>query len=390
MKLFVSVFSLYGLLHLYLYVKITSAFTLPLRIRIPLFILFVFMTISPVLIHRFAPRKPLGLSRLFGYIGYLWMSVVFFFFIQVILIEAYNFLLYLAQTLFTKDLWEYSLVPPLSLYIPFFNASLLTMYGYYEARRLKTERLTILTPKLPAEWNKLTIVQLSDFHLGLFVREHMLKQVADVVKKVEPDIIVSSGDLVDMDLHHFETLTEQLKTLPARLGKFASLGNHEVFLGIKNSESLIKRAGFSVLRNRGITIHNTVTIAGIDDSLAEYIQENPEKSPAREQDVLSGLPRDIFTILLKHRPDINRDSLGLYDLQLSGHTHKGQVFPANIFIQLFLHPHSTGFVKLYKGSSLYVSRGIGTTACPVRFFSPPEITIFDIVRSKGSEVTSQK
>jgi predicted MPP superfamily phosphohydrolase len=383
MTIFFYAFSFYGLLHLYIYFKITSTFSLPYWIMIPLFMIFFFMTLSPALLHRFALRKPLRASRVFGYIVYLWMSVVFFFFMQVLVLEAYKLLLYLAHSVLNKDVSGYTPDPVLSLFIPFSCALILTLYGYIEARNLRTERLTLTTSKLPPGLNKLTIAQLSDLHLGLFVRETLLNQVVEVIEKVKPDIIVSTGDLIDMDLNHVETLIERLNTVSARMGKFASLGNHEIFLGIQNSVRFVENAGFTILRNRGITVQNILNIAGVDDPLAEHMHESPAQTPVREKDVLSGLPRDLFTVLLKHRPDISRDSLGSYDLQLSGHTHKGQLFPANIFIQLFLHPHSTGLVRLLNGSHLYVSRGVGTTACPVRFFSPPEIAIIEIVKSKA-------
>ena len=107
------------------------------------------------------------------------------------------------------------------------------------------------------------------------------------------------------------------------------------------------------------------------------VKEGPEK------DILSGLPRDKFTLLLKHRPVANKDALGLFDLQLSGHAHKGQIFPFTILVRLFF-PMISGLYDLPSGSSLYVSRGSGTWGPPIRFLSPPEVTVIDIVPGKKS------
>jgi predicted MPP superfamily phosphohydrolase len=96
--------------------------------------------------------------------------------------------------------------------------------------------------------------------------------------------------------------------------------------------------------------------------------------------VLAGLPAGLFILLLKHRSDVEEDSLGLFDLQLSGHTHKGQIFPMHL-ATMFLFKHHTGFIELSKGSAIYVSRGTGTAGPPVRFLSAPEVTIIDIVAS---------
>jgi predicted MPP superfamily phosphohydrolase len=96
----------------------------------------------------------------------------------------------------------------------------------------------------------------------------------------------------------------------ARLGKFASTGNHEFFTNIKNSRRLIEKAGFTLLRNSGISIDNTIQIAGIDDSLGKVYGENPENRPESEREILSRFSPGIFTLLLKHRPEIDPGSLG--------------------------------------------------------------------------------
>ncbi|MCK5093182.1 MAG: metallophosphoesterase, partial [Spirochaetes bacterium] len=100
-----------------------------------------------------------------------------------------------------------------------------------------------------------------------------------------------------------------------------------------------------------------------------------------ERDLLKGLPDDRFTLLLKHRPVIDEQSLGLFDLQLSGHTHKGQIFPFGLAVAYFF-PHISGMAELSKGakgSKLYTNRGTGTWGPPFRFLSPPEVTIIEIL-----------
>jgi len=94
--------------------------------------------------------------------------------------------------------------------------------------------------------------------------------------------------------------------------------------------------------------------------------------------LLSRLPRKNFTILLKHQPRVEPNSDGLFDLQLSGHTHKGQFFPFNIFTH-FIYPVDSGFVNLSRSSFLNVNRGAGTWGPPIRLLSPPEVTIIELV-----------
>jgi hypothetical protein len=97
-----------------------------------------------------------------------------------------------------------------------------------------------------------------------------------------------------------------------------------------------------------------------------------------EEQLLSRLPKDNFTLLLKHQPIIREDSLGLFDLQLSGHTHQGQIFPFRYMVHIFFS-HIAGWYDLPKGSHLYVSRGTGTWGPPIRFLSSPEVTVIDLI-----------
>ncbi len=119
-----------------------------------------------------------------------------------------------------------------------------------------------------------------------------------------------------------------------------------------------------------------ITIAGIDDEAGYSNGLNQELS---EKSVLSKIPRDKFVLFLKHRPVLENEAMGLFDLQLSGHAHKGQIFPFSILTALSF-PADSGLLKLNQGARLYVSRGSGTWGPPIRFLSPPEVTLIELVR----------
>jgi predicted MPP superfamily phosphohydrolase len=379
---FLTAFTLYGISHLYMFLKLQSSLQLSTgNMFIPI-LLFSYMTLSPLIIHLYSRRGSLTISRLLAFPSYLWIAFVFFFLISAFSIDLYNFSVTFISFLSHRDFSGILFPPFFSFYMPFSLSVILTTYGYFEAKDLRTERVTIANQKLPESVRKLTIAHVSDFHLGIVVREKMLEKVIRTIEHINPDIIVSTGDLLDGEINHVDELAEGLKKLNARLGKYAITGNHEFFAGIGYSLKFIEKAGFTILRNQGMNLGNEINIAGIDDPLVEdkYFGDTPTGDS--EKDILSNLPRENFTLLLKHRPEIDVETLGLYDLQLSGHTHNGQMFPAGLAIKLFFYPHYTGFTRLFKGSALYVSRGTGTTLCPVRFLSPPEITVVDIVNTK--------
>lgn len=152
-------------------------------------------------------------------------------------------------------------------------------------------------------------------------------------------------------------------------------GNHEAYAGLKDALAFTERAGFVTLRGRAVTVAGLLDVAGVDDPAVA--------SGGSERDLLASLPRDRFTLLLKHRPRVDPDAVGLFDLQLSGHTHDGQIFPFTVVVRL-AHPTMAGRYPLSQGSELYVSRGSGTWGPPFRVGAPPEVTIVELVRKAPS------
>jgi hypothetical protein len=199
--------------------------------------------------------------------------------------------------------------------------------------------------------------------------------ILDVVKAAKPDIFISTGDLVDAQINQLSGLRELLQEIKPRYGKFAITGNHEYYAGLEQAIAFTKEAGFKLLRGEVVNT-GVINIAGVDDPTGEQMHiDKPEPEIA----LLSGLPKNQFTLLLKHRPVVNPNRPKLFDLQLSGHTHKGQIFPFT-YISAIAYPLNTGRFDLSNGAILHVSRGSGTWGPPIRFLSPPEVTVIELVR----------
>ena len=141
----------------------------------------------------------------------------------------------------------------------------------------------------------------------------------------------------------------------------------------------IREAGFTILKGEAVTIPDTMNIVGIDDPAGKRFGLY---TGITEKNILSTLDPELFTLLLKHKPVIDESSLGMFDLQLSGHTHGGQIFPFKFIVQLYF-PKISGYFALKGDSHLYVSRGAGTWGPPMRFLSPPEVTVIELVREGG-------
>jgi predicted MPP superfamily phosphohydrolase len=380
LRLFLVFFFLvYSLLHVYAFFKARSALSLSFKPGIYLTAFMLLMILSPFIINISERYGYEFFARVMSYIGYLWMGGLLLFFSSSLLFDIYRLFVYVSAFILRKNLAVMIPSAGSSFFIPLLLSIAISFYGYFEAKNIHTENLIIRTSKLPDNISKLKIVQISDVHIGLIIREERLKNIIRIIKEAKPDILVSTGDLVDGQINKLEGLAEMLDEIKPEYGKFAVTGNHEFYAGIDQALDFTMKAGFKLLRGEWVSIEGIINIAGVDDRTlyTAGLSEN-----ITEKELLTGLDHNKFTILLKHRPLVDNDSIGLFDLQLSGHTHKGQLFPFSLITKMY-YPSDSGILKLVDNSLLYVSRGAGTWGPPIRFLSPPEVTVIELVRQSG-------
>jgi predicted MPP superfamily phosphohydrolase len=371
MPLFLLLYlAIYGGAHGYLLFRTARSFQLSFPWPVLLAALSLFMVVAPILV-RLLERAALELSaRIVGYLGYLWMGFFFLFLSASIMLDLLRFVLFLAGRALRVDL---GVADSTLLSAAMLLALSALVYGLFEARHLTVEQVTLRSPKIPKTLGKVRIVQISDVHLGLMVGKERLGNILEKVSLLKPDMVVCTGDLVDGQMDGLKGLDDELATLKPPLGKYAVLGNHEVFAGVAPSTTFTERGGFRLLREEAVQVSEYLTVAGVDDPAALH-----GKTGVSDQSVLAELPRERYTVLLKHRPSLEKGALGLFDLQLSGHVHKGQLFPFNLITHL-AYPVKMGLSEVGGGSLLYVSRGTGTWGPPARLLAPPEITVIDLL-----------
>lgn len=254
-----------------------------------------------------------------------------------------------------------------------FFSFIFVVHGFFDAQKIRIRKLEIHTENLLPDEGRIRIVQISDVHIGLIIRNKRLKTIMDRVEEAKPDILVSTGDLLDGELNNVMTEAKQLAQLKPKYGKYAVTGNHEYYAGIEKALEFTKKSGFEILQNENRQVAG-INIIGIDDITGRklgFIKNNISLAKP-----LPGADGKAFILLLKHQPDINDDIN--FNLQLSGHTHGGQIFPFMLITRLFF-PKNYGYYKLGRDKSVYISRGAGTWGPPVRVFAPPEITIIDLI-----------
>jgi uncharacterized protein len=375
MTLFLLIyFSIYGGIHLYAFLKLKRGFSLGPPAYLILAIFMILMVVSPIVVRISERYGYEALARGLAYIGFTWMGLIFIFISASFFFDIYRLLHFLARMLTQRPLADFTLSLRNFCTIAILLSCAVVIYGYFEALHIRTEHVTVKTSKIPEKIGRFRVVQISDVHLGLIVGRSRLKRILRQVKDSRPDILVSTGDLVDGQMDDLEALTDMFQNIPAKYGKFAITGNHEFYAGLDRALAFTEKAGFTMLRGEGITVSNLLNVAGVDDPARK--RYGPDRA-ASEKALLEKMPREKFTLFLKHQPVINSESLGMFDLQLSGHTHKGQIFPFNLVTKLYYRMH-TGLTKVNGNALLYVSRGSGTWGPPVRFLSSPEVTVIDI------------
>ena len=375
MSLFlITFFLLYGGLHSYVFFKVWNAFHFRWVAGSLLTLLFLAMVIAPLIVRILEKSGEDTYARCAAYAGYTWLGLISIFFSISICIDSLRLVAYLTGIFARTDFSAFICLHKVFFLIAFLGCVGIGIYGYREAGDIRVQTLHIYTPKISKETGKLVIAQISDVHLGLLVREERLKQILNLVREAHPDMLVCTGDLVDGDLDKVNGLVSMLKEIEPRYGKFAITGNHEFIAGIEKSLDFISKTGFTMLRGQALTVSGLINIAGVDDPSggASNYRFVPEKT------LLANLPQGLFTLLLKHRPVVDQGALGLFDLQLSGHTHKGQIYPFRYLTRLFF-PLYTGYHKLPNGAHLYVTNGSGTWGPPMRFVAPPEVTVIELV-----------
>ncbi len=246
--------------------------------------------------------------------------------------------------------------------------------GFRVARgRPRLERVRVRIAGLPEAFRGLRIVQLSDLHIGPTLRRDFLERVVEQVNALEPDVVAITGDLVDGSVSALADEVAPLSKLSARHGAYFVTGNHEYYHGGSAWEAQVRRLGVTVLHNQHVVLEKDgqkLVIGGVTDYDGGQFGEAHR---ARVDLAFEGAPEGAVRILLAHQPRQAKAAAehGV-SLQLSGHTHGGQLFPWMFFVRL-QQPVISGLATLY-GVQVYTSRGTGYWGPPVRLGPSSEVT----------------
>lgn len=255
-------------------------------------------------------------------------------------------------------------------------ASLITVgYGVVEAATPKVTNTEIASSELPTQFDGLRVALVSDLHAGPTRGAGFVRQVVDSINEQNPDVVLLDGDLTDGTVAMVGDVLTPLQDLDAPMGVFAVSGNHEFYAGDgARWLDLWNTLGIEVLRNERVSIERdgaAIDIAGVNDATA------PEPFEPDLGAALDGIETDRYVLLLAHQP-LQAFEASDYDvdLQVSGHTHAGQIWPLRYLVPL-QQPTVEG-LDTVGGTTVYTTRGAGTWGPPVRVAAPPEISLLEL------------
>lgn len=261
--------------------------------------------------------------------------------------------------------------PRLLAGLGFLMALILFLIGLFQALSPKVVQFSLELDNLPPYWQGKRIVQLSDIHLdGGVYGVKFLNNLIQRVNNLEPDLLVLTGDIFDGKPNDIAFMVKQLGKFEATDGVFYIFDDHEYYLDVSVLEKMLREEGIVVLNGRAVMLDG-LELIGWNYQEEDDVYVRPEIANLSPDE---GQPR----LLLKHVPeDIEAtEALGV-DLQLSGHTHRGQLFPLNGLTRLIFGPYHYGWHEV-GDLKLYTTSGVGTWGPPLRTFNRSEIPVFDL------------
>ena len=360
--IFPLIFVCYLLSNIYLFISTIKAIVqAPIAVKVIYGIIFWCLSVS--LFASIALRNshlPQALLGAMYTLGSVWLVFILYMILSIILFSIVRY--FFSSIIHNTQL--YSFIVTLAL----------LAYGYINHLSPTVTTIDIETPKT-IHGDSVTIVGISDVHLGHGTGSKRLHKFVDIINKQHPDAVIIAGDLIDNSVHplYNREINNELARINAPMGIYMAPGNHEYISGITECADIIKSTPVNMLIDATATLPNGIQIICRDDA--------SNRSRQSIETLLSAVDTSRATILIDHQPQeiAKKDSAGI-DIQFCGHTHRGQIWPGNIVTAL-LFEQASGYRK-WEHSHVYVSSGISLWGPPLRIGTNNEIVVFNIRSTK--------
>jgi len=368
MHFFIFIFLLHTLINIYLFVKGWKALPPKRAPRVMYGILFFIVYSSFTLAMLGRNQFPLYIQKPVYMLGTYWLGYMLYLTLYYLITDLIGFINKYVS--FLPKRWTGKPTGRrIQVLSGFLFTSVLLSYGYYHFTHPAITEQEIHIPKDGNKYKELKAVGISDLHLGITVGKNRLEKYVELINAQTPDIILIAGDLIDNNLYPLnkDRMWEELNQLKAPV--FLCLGNHEYLSGIRESLAFLEKTSFRILTDESALVDESFYIIGRDDLHG--------KNRADLADLIQDLDKSRPVILLDHEPfHLEEAEENQIDLQFSGHTHYGQMFPLSLITKkVFELPY--GYKR--KGhTQYYVSSGLGLWGPQFRIGTKSEIVVFNI------------
>jgi hypothetical protein len=367
----IIVFTVHLLVNIYIFLRGWQALAFAPSIRPYYIALFVVLFLSYIIARALENYIGYTIAGVFNWIGSFWFAAMLYFFLLILcidIIRLLNYWFHFLPAIFYADYAKTKILVMLGSIMVVF---LLMIYGFINASQVKISKLDLKLDKKAGQLKSLNIVMLSDIHLGTIIGAKKLKKITKTINTLSPDIVLFAGDLVDENIRHVikQNLGEHLENITSKYGSYAVPGNHEFIGGANAAIAYLEKHSVKFLLDSAVLIDSVFWLAGRNDKDMKRFT-GKERQPLNS--LLEGVEKTLPVILLDHQPFyLEKTAEAGVDLQLSGHTHNGQIFPLNLITRAIYNP-DWGYRKI-GNSHFYISCGVGTWGPPLRIGNHPEI-----------------
>jgi len=369
-------FLITGGISFYIYIRGLQSIPQGSSLRHPYTIVFWIVACSFIggrVLERFVPSV---VSDLFIWMGSFWIAAMIYFLLAVVSLDVLRLVNRFIPIFPSAIRDNYAQAKYIVSVSVIGLVGLILLSGHINSLMPRVRKLDIKIAKKAGSLKTLNIVAASDIHLGIIVGRSRFDHIVEKINSLNPDLVLFPGDIVDEDLTPVikQNLGESLKNIRARLGVYAVTGNHEHIGGAERACAYLRDHNIVMLRDQSTLVADSVYIVGREDRAISRFNGYQRKSLAQ---LMTGVDTKLPIILMDHQP------FGLDEavdqgiaLQLSGHTHYGQLWPVNYIVES-IYDRAWGYRKI-GGTHFYVSNGVGTWGPPVRVGNRPEIVQIQI------------
>ncbi|MBL7995103.1 metallophosphoesterase [bacterium] len=369
---FSIVLSIYSLINLYIFQAGWSAISPQSDYRVLYSVVF-FLVSSSFIVGRILERKALSMfSETLTWIGSFWLAWMLYLFLFAVLFDIFAFVNSMVQFLPENG----SLSKPDIAALVTVSTLVIVLCGHVNARFPRVKKLHLNVSKTVPGYESMRIVVASDIHLGTIIGKSRIDKIVRMINRLNPDLVLLPGDVVDEDLAPVikENLGESFRNIRSKFGVISITGNHEFIGGVGAAARYLRDHGITVLRDETVKIDDRFYVVGRDDRSVNRFNGHTRKTL---EELTASLDKRLPIILMDHQPFHLDEAVSCgIDLQLSGHTHHGQLWPLS-FITKKVFEVSWGYKKI-DNTHIYVSSGVGTWGPPVRVGNKPEIVQIEL------------